>query len=188
MAEVETASATNGSLGSRRRSFVFLPPLLPQIHSTKGWPFANRKEERTMSKLNQAINGVKSAAHSAGSSAEHAAKIVRNNWLDGVRAITGVAMLLRSFGTKDVLGLIGLQRRGNPLARAGSFGVGLTLGLGAGLLLAPASGKETRRMLRSRLTALMANTDTKQNGIPQEEHITNASQNMVSEGGNNANA
>lgn len=62
---------------------------------------------------------------------------------------------LKNLEADDVLGLVGLQsRRGMVdvlLPSLGIFSVGLLVGAGVGLLLAPKSGQELREDLRSRL-------------------------------------
>jgi len=60
---------------------------------------------------------------------------------------------LRNLEADDVLDLLGLQRKGTDWAPAiTALGVGLLVGAGIGLLLAPKSGADLRDDLRQRLT------------------------------------
>ncbi|HEX9506805.1 MAG TPA: YtxH domain-containing protein [Myxococcales bacterium] len=62
---------------------------------------------------------------------------------------------LRDLDKDDLLNLIGLQSKRTVaewlLPTVGIFGVGLLIGAGVGLLLAPKPGKELRGELRSRI-------------------------------------
>jgi gas vesicle protein len=88
------------------------------------------------------------SAHRARDSAEHAAANARSTFWDGAKTVTGLLTVLRSFGTRDALGWLGLARQRNPLLSAGMFTAGFAVGAGVGILLAPASGAYTRRALR----------------------------------------
>ena len=61
---------------------------------------------------------------------------------------------LRNLDRDDLLETLGLQRRGNSdwlVPTVTALGVGLLVGAGLGLLLAPKSGNELREDLRERL-------------------------------------
>jgi len=61
---------------------------------------------------------------------------------------------LRNLDRDDLLDALGLQRRGNSdwlLPTLTALGVGLLVGAGLGLLLAPKAGSELRDDLRERL-------------------------------------
>jgi hypothetical protein len=61
---------------------------------------------------------------------------------------------LRNLDRDDLLETLGLQRRGNSdwvVPAVTALGVGLLVGAGLGLLLAPKSGNELREDLRERL-------------------------------------
>jgi YtxH-like protein len=61
---------------------------------------------------------------------------------------------LRNLDRDDLLETLGLQRRGNAdwvVPAVTALGVGLLVGAGLGLLLAPKSGNELREDLRERL-------------------------------------
>ena len=64
----------------------------------------------------------------------------------------------RGLGTNDVLAALGLERRRTPIDLmipvAGLFFAGLLVGAGVAILVAPKSGRETRRELRGRATNL----------------------------------
>ena len=64
----------------------------------------------------------------------------------GVAVATAkVAKALTNVGVDDVLGYAGLERRRSHVwEKLAYFGAGALAGAGAGLLLAPASGRETR--------------------------------------------
>jgi hypothetical protein len=62
---------------------------------------------------------------------------------------------LKNLDKDDVLGLLGLETKhsaaGQLLAAVGTFGVGLLVGAGVALLLAPKPGRELREQLRARM-------------------------------------
>ena len=62
---------------------------------------------------------------------------------------------IKDMDKDDLLGLLGLETKGSDTAAAlktlGTFGVGLLVGAGVALLLAPKPGRELRQDLRSRL-------------------------------------
>ncbi len=62
---------------------------------------------------------------------------------------------LKNIDRDDVLGLLGLETRREPtdwiVPTLTAFGVGVLVGAGVGLLLAPKSGRELRDDLRTRL-------------------------------------
>ena len=62
---------------------------------------------------------------------------------------------IKNMDKDDLLGLLGLETKGSDTAAAlktlGTFGVGLLVGAGVALLLAPKPGRELRQDLRSRL-------------------------------------
>jgi hypothetical protein len=62
---------------------------------------------------------------------------------------------IKNMDKDDLLGLLGLETKGSDTAAAlkmlGTFGVGLLVGAGVALLLAPKPGRELRQELRSRL-------------------------------------
>jgi len=92
----------------------------------------------------------------AAEKAEDAASTVRASWADGIRAVADLVMLLRRYDRNDLLKLVGLRRNERrPLLGAGLFGAGLAVGMGAGMLLAPDSGQESRRRLRARFSSAM---------------------------------
>jgi hypothetical protein len=112
--------------------------------------------------LNDTIKVAKGILSSASGGAEHAAASARTTWVDGIKAVGGVLSTLRSLQPDDALGWAGLERRRSPLANIGLLGVGIALGAGAGMLLAPTSGVELRRRLVSLFTGL--DEDVKREG------------------------
>lgn len=108
--------------------------------------------------LSSAFDSVEHSLDSAKDGANHAASSARSAWVDGLKAVTGLVHAVRSFDSDDALGLIGLRRRRSPLVASALFGAGVAVGLGAGILVAPASGRETRRRIRSGLAAMLADT------------------------------
>ena len=62
---------------------------------------------------------------------------------------------VRNLDKDELLGLLGLERKSSPAAglaaALGTFGVGLLVGAGIALALAPKPGHELRRELRDRL-------------------------------------
>jgi gas vesicle protein len=62
---------------------------------------------------------------------------------------------LKSMDRNDVLGLLGLETKqsltGQLLGTLGTFGIGLLVGAGVALLLAPKAGSDLRHDLREKL-------------------------------------
>ena len=62
---------------------------------------------------------------------------------------------VRNLDKDELLGLLGLERKPSPAAglaaALGTFGVGLLVGAGIALILAPKPGHELRQELRDRL-------------------------------------
>ena len=79
---------------------------------------------------------------------------------------------LRKMDRDDILEMIGLQRKtstGSYLASAlTTFGVGILVGAGIGLLLAPKSGRELRENLRDRLRRVPEDINDTMNPIGRE--------------------
>jgi len=70
-------------------------------------------------------------------------------------ATSKVAKTITSIELADVLGVVGLQRRENrALENLGLIAVGAMAGAGAALLLAPATGRETRERVGRELNRL----------------------------------
>ena len=73
----------------------------------------------------------------------------------GALAATPVARSFTIGSLRDPLALMGLERRSSRiLERSALIGAGVLLGAGAALLLAPASGQETRRKISERANQL----------------------------------
>jgi hypothetical protein len=100
-----------------------------------------------MTTLNETID---TAKHAVGSAQVAATRSARATWLDGVRAVGEVLATIRSFRTENALGWFGLARRRSPLISYGMFGAGVAVGAGVGILFAPRSGVETRRLIMKR--------------------------------------
>jgi hypothetical protein len=64
-----------------------------------------------------------------------------------VRTVAPFVKMLRFAAPSSALAVFGLSRRRGPLAKLAIFGVGLAFGVGAGLVLTPATGFDLRRML-----------------------------------------
>jgi len=62
---------------------------------------------------------------------------------------------IKDMDRDDLLGLLGLETKGSDtsalLKTLGTFGVGLLVGAGVALLLAPKAGRDLRQDLRTRL-------------------------------------
>jgi hypothetical protein len=78
----------------------------------------------------------------------------------------------RGLGTNDVLAALGLERRRTPIdvviPAAGLFFAGLMVGAGVALLMAPKSGRETRREIRGRATNLRHRLTTSASGFAHD--------------------
>jgi len=79
---------------------------------------------------------------------------------------------MRALRTDDVLSALGLERRRTPfdvaLPAAGMFFAGVVVGAGVALLVAPKSGRETRRELRGRASELSHRLSSSAGELAQE--------------------
>jgi gas vesicle protein len=108
------------------------------------------------STLNDTMGAAKDVVESAKEGTEHAVSSARSTLLDGVKAIGGIIAMLKSFQLDDGLGWVGLERRRTPFYSAAIFGMGVAVGAGVGMLFAPKSGVELRRMILDQLKAFGA--------------------------------
>jgi uncharacterized membrane protein YebE (DUF533 family) len=85
---------------------------------------------------------------------------------------------LRNMDRDDILEMIGLQRKastGSFLASAlSTFGIGILVGAGIGLLMAPKSGRELRENLRDRLRRVPEDMNDAMNPIGRDPLGTGA--------------
>jgi gas vesicle protein len=86
---------------------------------------------------------------------------------------------LRNLDKDDILEMMGLQTKtstGAWLAGAlGTFGVGLLVGAGIGLMLAPKAGRELREDLRDRFRRVPSDADDAVSALGARESSPNAS-------------
>ena len=79
---------------------------------------------------------------------------------------------LRNLDRDDILEMIGLQKKASTasyLAGAlGTFGIGILVGAGIGLLMAPKSGRELRENLRDRLRRVPEDMNDTMNPIGRD--------------------
>ena len=83
---------------------------------------------------------------------------------------------LRNLDKDEILGMLGLETKtstGSWLAGTlGTFGVGLLVGAGIALMLAPKPGRELREDLRDRLKRVPADLDEAVSGLGQQNPIS----------------
>ena len=86
---------------------------------------------------------------------------------------------LRDLDKDDLLNLIGLQTRRTTadwiLPTLGIFGVGVLVGAGIGMLLAPKPGRELREDLRNRLQGAADDLGNQLSGAPGRMETSGAS-------------
>ena len=86
---------------------------------------------------------------------------------------------LRNLDKDDILEMMGLQTKSSTGAwlagTLGTFGVGLLVGAGLGLLLAPKPGRELREDLRDRFRRVPSDADDAVAGMSGRESSPNAS-------------
>jgi gas vesicle protein len=86
---------------------------------------------------------------------------------------------LRNLDKDDILEMMGLQSRTSTAAwlagTLGTFGVGLLVGAGIGLLLAPKPGRELREDLRDRFRRIPSDANDAMAGMAGRESSPNAS-------------
>jgi len=128
---------------------------------------ANEGAGRAVGKARHAVDSVREGA-------DHAVSRARTTLWDRVKTVTEVVTLLRGFQTADALGWFGLARRRSPFLSFGIFGAGVALGAGAGVLFAPMSGAETRRLILARFSGLK-----QQAGSPLDEPVARVKEPIV---------
>lgn len=123
------------------------------MSNTLNEAFATAKDvlESAEHGASQAKRASKDAIGAAQQGAERAATSVRTTWWDGVKAVSALGSMIRSFTTDDALGWAGLQRRRSPLTSWAIFVFGAAVGSGLGILLAPTAGAATRKRIAVRL-------------------------------------
>jgi len=83
---------------------------------------------------------------------------------------------LRHLDKEELLGLLGLEtRRSDTGAIVTALGVGLLVGAGLALLLAPKPGRELREDIRDRLRRTPADPDERMGGPSERERPAGAS-------------
>ena len=86
---------------------------------------------------------------------------------------------LRKLDKDDILEMMGLQTKSSTTAwlagTLGTFGVGLLVGAGLGLLLAPKPGRELREDLRDRFRRVPSDADDAVAAMTGRESSPNAS-------------
>lgn len=107
-------------------------------------------------KINDSMDSVKDIVSSAKEGTEHAVASTRSVVLDGIRMVGGVVSILRGFGVGDALGWFGLARRRSGLSTVASFGAGMFVGTGVGMLFAPRSGADTRQAIKNTVIGLLS--------------------------------
>jgi len=104
-----------------------------------------------------AVNDVKESAteifNTAKDRADQVTSSARSTMWDAVKTVTGVVSMLRGLGVDDVLTHVGLARR-RPGTFIATFGAGVAIGAGLGVMFAPKSGLETRKMLVKRFAGI----------------------------------
>lgn len=76
--------------------------------------------------------------------AEHGYTAAQDGVHDAVERVSRLVTIARNLGLDDVLGVVGLQRRQGPGGAIASFGAGVAVGAGLGLLFAPMPGSDLR--------------------------------------------
>jgi hypothetical protein len=96
-----------------------------------------------------AMNTAKHAAGSAKVEAGHALSKTLSFVLDGVKAVAGIATVVRA------LDWVGLRRRRDPLLSFAIFSAGVAVGASVGVLFAPMPGAALRSTIRRRFKSLL---------------------------------
>jgi hypothetical protein len=104
-----------------------------------------------------AAEKISDTAEKLGESAQKAPAAAKIFTLDMAHKVLDVMGVIRRIGMDDVLGTVGLarKRRSTPFAAMGSFGAGLAVGAGLGVLFAPKAGSDTRRAIKSGLASIL---------------------------------
>jgi hypothetical protein len=85
---------------------------------------------------------------------------------------------LKDMDKDDFLALIGLQSKrsfsNELLSGLGTFGIGLLVGAGVALLLAPKPGRDLRQDIRAKMQRGKADGESRSQNVPGETAGTNA--------------
>jgi hypothetical protein len=88
------------------------------------------------------IEDVRGGARNAWASTGAMASEAKASFMDRLEQVARLARVVRTFGVDDLLYRVGLERRRNPYAVSGAFGVGMLVGAGVALTLNSAPGRE----------------------------------------------
>lgn len=97
--------------------------------------------------MNSIKDTLDTAATKVTDTASEASAKAEDTMRDTLTRVTKLVKVVRSLGVADMLGAVGLERRRGPGGKIASFGVGVAIGAGLGVLFAPAAGSETRSQL-----------------------------------------
>jgi gas vesicle protein len=122
--------------------------------------------------LNDTLGAAKHVVESARAGTEHAASGARSTLLDGIHTATSIVKALRGLELDKALGWIGLARRRSALGFVVTFGAGVAVGAGVGILFAPMVGADTRRALLNQLKGLSREAkETVEDAEEKAEHL-----------------
>lgn len=93
------------------------------------------------------VDDVRHGAHVALEKTEATAESAKLGVLDAIGRVSEIFRTIRAFGLDDLLRPVGLQRRQSPVLAVSMFGVGLATGTAVGMMLAPSSGRQSRRAI-----------------------------------------
>jgi len=107
------------------------------------------------------VDDVRQGAADALGKTEATAASAKEGILDAIGRVSEIVRTVRGFGLDDFLGTVGLQRKQSPALAVGMFGVGVACGAVLGVILAPMSGEESRKLFKTRMSQLFDKSERK---------------------------
>lgn len=107
---------------------------------------ATAATEHALGTAKDALGTAKDAVESAKESTMQTYARSVSTVLKGISTVSGLITMLKGLDSDDGLAWFGLARR-RPLRSLGFFSAGMAVGAGAGMLFAPMSGADLRRMM-----------------------------------------
>jgi gas vesicle protein len=106
--------------------------------------------------MSNTMDSLKKDAADIGNAAENILGVTKGGVLDAATKIAHIYTAVRSIGMDDMLSKVGLARERTMFGSTARFAGGFALGVGAGLMFAPSSGKSLRARLAQSISKAFA--------------------------------
>jgi gas vesicle protein len=130
--------------------------------------------------MSSTVDTLKKDMSEIGSAAENLMGATKGGVLDAATKVAHIYHLVRSIGVDDMLSKVGLARERSALGSTARFASGFAIGVGAGLMFAPSSGKTLRTKLAGSISKAFAPT------VEKVEHAVHKVEEVVEHLGHSA--